>query len=119
MLTPQSPTDIIHRYHKKLFTVLPYIPKLSAKVKRTLKRLSLNFTFNNSNTIQSFFNSDKDKTIPSLGSGVYKIPCSWGCSYVGATQQQLGKRLSEQKSSIGKATGLRLRPETFGYIDSF
>ena len=111
---PQAPTDTVPLVDdKKLFTVLPYIPKLSDKLKRILKKHKLSVAFKNSNITQNFFNNGKDKTSPILGSGVYRIPCSCGCFYVGRTQQQLGERLSEHKSSIDKAMRLRQRPEVF------
>ena len=56
--TIQILTDVIPLMdEKKLFTVLPYIPKLSDKLKRILRKHKLNVTFKHSNTIQSFFSS--------------------------------------------------------------
>jgi hypothetical protein len=98
---PQAPTDTVPLVDdKKLFTVLPYIPKLSDKLKRILKKHKLSVAFKNSNITQNFFNNGKDKTSPILGSGVYRIPCSCGCFYVGRTQQQLGERLSDQRPEV-------------------
>ena len=57
--------------------------------------------------------STADKIIPAPFWGWYRIPCSFGCFYVGRTQQELGERLSEHRSSIDKAMGLRQRSEIF------
>ena len=112
--SPQPPTDIIPLVgDKKVFTVLPYFRKLGDKLQRILKKHNLNVTFKNSNKIQNYFNSGKDKTSPILGSGVYRVPCSCGCFYVGRTHKQLGERLLEHRSSIDKAMELCQRPETF------
>ena len=98
---------------KKLYSVLPYIPKLSDKLEIILKKSNLSVTFKTSNTTQSLFNSGEDKTSPILSSGAYRIPCSYGCFYAGRTQLQLGKRLSEDRSSIDKAIGLCQRPDIY------
>ena len=95
------------------FTVLSSIPKLSERLKRILTKPKLNVTFKHSNKIRSFFNSDKDKTSPILGCGVYRIPCSCGRFYIGRIQQQFGEWLLEHRSSIDKAMRLRQRSEMF------
>ena len=61
------------------------------------------------------FNGDKDKTSPIPGSSAYRIPCSCGRFYIGRTQKQFGETLSEHRSSIDKAMGLRQRPKIFRF----
>ena len=53
--TPQILSDIIPLMdEKKLFTVLPYIPKLSNKLKKTLKKYKINVTYKRSNIYRAF-----------------------------------------------------------------
>jgi len=98
---------------KNVFGILPHFPKLSDKLQRILEKTKLKCHLQNSNKIQSCFDSGDDRTSPNLGSGVYRVPCSCGCFYVRRTYKQLEQRLSEHKSSVNKAMELRLSPDTF------
>ena len=80
--------DILETAEKKdIFCSLPYVPGLSEKLKRILQNNDLKVALKGSNTLARFLNSGKDRTSVEQQSGVYKIPCTCGISYVGRTNQ--------------------------------
>jgi len=72
-------------------------------------RRNLNGAFSDSNKLQTFSSSGKNKTSPIQGSGCYRIPCSCSYFYIGRIQRQLGERLLEYRSSIDRAMKLHQR----------
>ena len=61
----------------------------------------------------SFLNSGKDRTSVGQQSGVYKIPCTCGRSYVGRTNQNLKMRLLQHHNSIFSFLKQNTKPEDF------
>ena len=101
---------------KFLFCYLPYIPRLSEKLKRFLEKNGLKVAYKlirGSNTLASFLNSGKDRTSAEQESGIYKIPCNCGSSYVGQTNQNLKMRLLLRHNSISSSLKQNSKPEDF------
>ncbi|XP_065583868.1 uncharacterized protein LOC136042864 [Artemia franciscana] len=82
---------------------LPYIPKITTKLKNICTKNNLYVVFTNNFKIINFLNSGKDKTPVTRQRGVYQIPCDCGKYYVGRTHQNLDKRLQQHKNDIDKA----------------
>ena len=68
--------------NKDVFCSLPYVPRLSEKLNKILQNNGLKVALRGGNTLASFLNSGKDRTSVEQQSGVYKIPCTYGSSYV-------------------------------------
>lgn len=106
--------DILETTEKKdIFCSLPYVPGLSEKLKRILQNNGLKVALRGSNTLASFLNSGKDRTSVEQQSGVYKIPCTCGSSYVGRTNQNLRTRLLQHHNSISSSLKQNTKPEDF------
>ena len=69
-------------------------------MERILQNNGLKLALTGSNTLASFLNSGKARTSVEQQSGVYKIPCTSGSSYVGRTNQNLKMRLLQHHNSI-------------------
>ena len=82
---------------------LPYIPKITSKMKKVCLKNNLRVVFTSNLSIMNLVNSGKDKTPITRLRGVYQIPCSCGNYYIGRTHQNLGTRLQQHKESIEKA----------------
>ena len=82
---------------------LPYIPKITSKLKKVCLKNNLRVVFTSNLSIMNLLNSGKDKTPVTRLRGVYQIPCSCGNYYIGRTHQNLGTRLQQHKESIEKA----------------
>ena len=74
---------------KPNYITLPYIPRLSQKLRKELKNHNIKTAFKSGQNISSWLNNGKDKVPRNIQQGVYKIPCSCGKFYVGRTQQNL------------------------------
>ena len=106
--------DILETTEQKdIFCSLPYVPGLSEKLKRILHFNGLKLALRGSNTLASFLNSGKDRTSVEQQSGVYKIPCTCGSSYVGRTNQNLKTRLLQHHNSISSSLKQNTKPEDF------
>ena len=95
------------------YITLSFIPILSQKLRRELKKHNINTAFKSGHNISSLLNKGKDKIPRNLQKGVYKIPCSCGKFYVGRTQQTLENRLQQHKNAIDCALKQNKTPETF------
>ena len=91
---PEKPSNIIY---------LPYIPRITTKIKNICTKNNLYLVFTNNFKITNFLNSGKDKTPVTRQRGVYQIPCDCGNYYVGRTHQNLEKRIHQHKEDIDKA----------------
>ena len=76
---------------KPNYITLPYIPRLSQKLRKELKKHNIKTAFKSGQNISSWLNNGKDKVPRNIQQGVYKIPCSCGKFYVGRTQQNFKK----------------------------
>lgn len=93
--SPQQPTSV---YYGKI----PFIPEITPKLTRVLKRDNIRFGYYNLITNNSFFSSMKDKVPVMFRSNVvYLIPCN-NCNhvYIGNTSTWLKTRLTIYKSDI-------------------
>ena len=109
--------DILETTEKKdIFCSLPYVPGLSGKLKRILQNNGLKVALRDSNTLASFLYSGKDRTSVEQQSGVYKIPCTCGSSYVGRKNQNLKTRLLQHHISISSSLKQNSKPEILSKI---
>ncbi|XP_058840422.1 uncharacterized protein LOC131695902 [Topomyia yanbarensis] len=89
---------------------IPYIPCLSEKIGKVLRKNNLNAAYKPNDKIKNtIFTMLKDK-IPKMQQTnvVYSIPCG-GCTnkeYIGQTSQTLEKRISQHKNSIRTSTSI-------------
>ncbi|XP_058816175.1 uncharacterized protein LOC131679462 [Topomyia yanbarensis] len=89
---------------------IPYIPCLSEKIGKVLRKNDLNAAYKPNDKIKNtIFTMLKDK-IPKMQQTnvVYSIPCG-GCTnkeYIGQTSQTLEKRISQHKNSIRTSTSI-------------
>ena len=98
---------------KDIFCSLPYVQGLSEKPKRILQNNGLKVALRGSTTLASFLNSGKDQTYVEQQSGVYKIPCTCGSSYVACTNQNLRTRLLQHHNYISLSLKQNTKPEVF------
>ena len=82
---------------------LPYVPKITSKLKKVCLKNNLRVVFTSNLSVMNLINSGKDKTPITRLRGVYQMPCSCGNYYIGRTHQNLGTRLQQHKESIEKA----------------
>ena len=86
----EFPNNILETTEKEdVFCFLLYVLGLSEELKFFFQNNGLRVVLRGSNTLDSFSNSGKDQTSIEQQSGVYKIPCTCGSSYVGCTNQNL------------------------------
>jgi hypothetical protein len=82
---------------------LPYIPRLSEKIKRIAAKSNIRTLFNSNNTLRSQLVRFKPKSDNVLNKYViYSIPCECSKSYTGETGRAFDVRLKEHKNSIKK-----------------
>ena len=106
--------DVLEITEKRdVFCSLPYVPGLSEKLIRIWQNSGLKVALRDSNTLASFLNSGKDRTSVEQQSGVYKIPCTCGSSYVGHTNQNLKIRLLQHHNYISSSLKQNSKPEDF------
>lgn len=84
--------------------VLPFSERLSAKLRRLLRKYDLGLISKITNKFSKLFGSTKDKLDPNLRWNlIYKVDCSdCGLMYVGQTGQYLKDRMSQHQGAIGK-----------------
>ena len=114
-------SDILEMTEKKhVFCSLPHVPGLREKLKRILQNNGLKVALRGSNTLASFFffYFGKDRTSVEQQSGVYKIPCTSGSSYMGRTNQNLKMRLLQHLNSISSSLKQDSKPEDFTSVQS-
>ena len=87
--------------------------RVERKLKRILQNNGLKVALRGSNTLVSFLNSGKDRTSVEQQSGIYKIPCTCGSSYMGRTNQNLKMRLLRHHNSISSSLKQNTKPEDF------
>ncbi|KAK9890114.1 hypothetical protein WA026_008924 [Henosepilachna vigintioctopunctata] len=78
---------------------LPYIPRVTDRIGRILRRHDVRTIFKPTQKIHQIIGSVKDKRDPLSAAGVYRIPCSCGKVYIGTTKRSMGTRLKEHKAS--------------------
>jgi hypothetical protein len=82
---------------------LPYVPRLSEKIKKIASGLNIRAVFTSRNTIRSNLVRFKPRMQPIIKKGViYSIPCECGKSYIGETGRTLQVRLDEHRRSVKK-----------------
>ena len=81
---------------------LPYIPKITSKLKKVCLKNNLRVVFTSNLSIMNLVNSGKGKTPITRLRGVYQIPCSCENYYIGQTHQNLGTRLQQHKKVLKK-----------------
>lgn len=102
-----------HEGDPKRYASIPYVPGLSEKVGKTLKKFEITASFKPSNKIKDVVFTKLKDTIPKMKqiNVVYSIPCG-ACDdkqYIGQTSQTLEKRIAQHRNSVrsnASATGL-------------
>lgn len=82
---------------KKAF--LPYIPKVTDKIERLLRKVGIKTIFKPTRKIKDCLRSAKDKRDPLATPGIYRIPCTCGKVYIGTTMRSVNTRIKEHKSN--------------------
>jgi hypothetical protein len=82
--------------------VLPYVPRLSEKIRRIAGRKNIRTVFTSRDTIKSRLVRFKPKMKPINKDVIYAIPCECGKLYIGETGRTLEVRLQEHQKSIEK-----------------
>jgi len=83
--------------------VLPYIPRLSEKIKKLGNKNNIRVVFKSKETIKSKIVNFKPKSKKlSPKEVIYNIPCECGKSYIGETGRTVEVRLKEHQASVKK-----------------
>lgn len=85
----------------KKFISMPFIPNLSIKIQRMLKKHSINVCYKNHNTLNKLFSKIKDKTETLMETNtIYDIKCKkCNVHYIGQSKQYLKNRIKQHKDS--------------------
>ena len=95
-------TNVLEEKKPDTTIVLPYIPRLSEKIKRIGNKYNIRVVFNSKETIKSKLVNFKPKSKKSPKEIIYNIPCECGKSYIGETGRTVEIRLKEHQASIKK-----------------
>ena len=90
----QEPTESIAA-SKKAF--LQYIPKVTDRIGRLLKKHNIRTIFKPTRKIQNCLRSAKDHRDQKTTGGVYRIPCNCGQVYIGTTKRSINTRIQEHE----------------------
>lgn len=116
-LQPNCLGDIFNNIinNKKKLICLPYIPKLSENLTKSLSNFNITIAFKNTNNLHFLiFSKLKDKIDFLLNSNIiYQINCN-NCPsvYIGQSKQYLKDRIYQHKNSIKKCLSSPLFPNT-------
>ena len=95
--TPERGTGEKVKEQVKTRAFLPYIPKVTDRIGKLLKRHGIGTVYKPSRKLQNSLRSAKDTRDPKTSSGVYRIPCSCGSVYIGTTKRSVNTRIKEHQ----------------------
>ncbi|XP_055543038.1 uncharacterized protein LOC129728613 [Wyeomyia smithii] len=83
---------------------LPFYPKVTNRIKNTLRRLNFQIVHKSENTLRDLLCNLKDKVPPDEHSGIYRILCQ-NCPsvYIGQTRRKVKVRIKEHKHAVDNA----------------
>ena len=81
---------------------LPYIPRLSEKMRRIGNQANIRIVFTSKNTLRNQLVNFKPKSQNQQKEVIYSIPCECSKSYIGETGRSLEVRLKEHQYSLKK-----------------
>lgn len=83
---------------RKNYRSITYIGNISEKIARLVNtNTNRVIAYKTNNSIGKYIKNNKDKTNRSSNSGIYKLTCECGKSYIGQTGRTFEKRISEHK----------------------
>jgi len=91
---PEKPTG---------FMTIPYVPKLSEKIRRVARKYKIKTAFKSHNTIRQHLIKTKPHNDEQASkNSVYSIPCECDKEYIGETKRPLQVRIKEHKYNVNK-----------------
>ena len=80
---------------------LPFYPKVTNPIKKTLKRHGFHVVHKSGNSLRELLCNLKDRVPPDERSGIYQIPCK-DCPavYIGQTRRKMKVRVREHKNAV-------------------
>ena len=86
---------------------LPWVPGVSGKLKKALKKAGFKAVFKSGNNLSAILTASNKCKLPKNSSpGIYKVNCSCGKTYIGETKLQVSTRIKQhQKNSFLGNTG--------------
>lgn len=85
----------------KAFICIPYIPKVSEKIRRIARKFQIKTAFKTQNTLRQHLTKTKpENTEQASKNCIYSIPCECNREYIGETKRPLEVRLKEHKNSL-------------------
>ncbi|XP_055623481.1 uncharacterized protein LOC129766908 [Toxorhynchites rutilus septentrionalis] len=80
---------------------LPFYPKITNPIKKTLKKQALHIVYKSENTLRDLLCNLKDKISPDEQSGIYEIPCrDCPAVYIGQTRRKVKVRIREHRTAV-------------------
>lgn len=79
---------------------LPWIPQLGPKLRKIFKKHNIKTVFSSTPNLKSILCNNKSKLPVNSGTGVYKLDCTCGSTYIGETKKRIATRLTEHKRDI-------------------
>ncbi|KAJ8914169.1 hypothetical protein NQ315_016248 [Exocentrus adspersus] len=95
------PNNNQYRQNPTSNMTIPYIPRISERLKRLGNEFNIRTTFKTNNTLRSILTHTKPKNKDQNEKNcIYKIPCQCGKHYIGETSRPLDVRVKEHKNYV-------------------
>ena len=94
---PNSKTTVEPTVDTQTKAFLEYIPKITDRIGKILRRHNIKTIFKPSRKLQHTLRSAKDYRDPKTAGGVYRNPCSCGKVYIGTTKRSINTRIGEHR----------------------
>ena len=103
-MTPGSATTSETTEEPKKRITLPWIPKVSPKLRKVYKKAGYDVAFKSGKNLGSILSLKNKAKLPKNSyPGVYQIPCSCGITpYRGQTKKRIDTRLKEHRTNVEK-----------------
>ena len=99
----QSRASQTNRDENKKYVSLPWVPGLSSNLKKVFRTAGYQPVFKSGKNLRDILSAkNKPKLHKNSYSGVYKIDCGCGKSYIGETGKQVATRLKEHEKSTNE-----------------
>jgi hypothetical protein len=92
--------DVKEEKKPEATVVVPYVKGTTDRIGRMLRKLNVRTVFGTHWKVSNMLRSPKDPLPVLHTSGVYRIPCSCGLSYVGQTGRSIEVRLKEHQADL-------------------
>lgn len=87
----------------RAFINIPYVPKISEKIRRIARKYKIQTAFRTQNTLRQHLSKTKPPdSIQASKNVVYSIPCECDRDYIGETKRPLEVRIKEHKNNTQK-----------------